>query len=665
MSLEQSPVEPVHDPRSPAYRGASRQTVDQGHNEGYGAGSLLALAFGALGVVYGDIGTSPLYTLKECFSGRHGVTATPQNVIGVLSLIFWALALVVTRKYLWYVLRAGNQDEGGAFALLALILNGGANREEPKGALRWLVLACLFGASSIAGEGIITPAISVLSAVEGIGVVTEALNAYVVPITVVILIGLFIIQPKGTGGIGKVFGPATFLWFASIAAFGLPWVMKHPELLAAVNPLHGINFFIHHGWHGFFVLGSVVLCITGGEALYADMGHFGRKPIRLAWAFVVWPALLINYFGQGAFLLEWGAAHPGVVPEASNGFHPFFMLVPRHWLVFEVIIATVATVVASQALISGIFSMGQQAQALGYMPRLTIRHTNAGAPGQIYVPELNWSLMMACIALVIGFRSSSALAAAYGFAVTTAMTITSVLFYAVARRRWEWSKLRAGLISGSFLLVDVPFWATNIPKFLAGAWIPLVMGAAVFAVMTTWWRGRQQLRAYFDQYQTPWSSLRDDLAQGLVMRTPACAVFMTANPDPEGIPLVLMHHVRRWRVLPKDVFILTVEVVNRPFHTGDRLRVIEMEHGFVRVIFTFGFMEDTRVVDALMSERFAELSRNWTYVLGREDVSPGRKTMPAWRVALFRVLLRVAPSVRQQYGLKAGNVTTQEECIEM
>ncbi|MFI5290982.1 MAG: potassium transporter Kup, partial [Polyangia bacterium] len=410
-----------------------------------------------LGIVYGDIGTSPLYAVKECFSAEHGLEVTPENVLGILSLILWALFLVIVIKYMVFVMRADNEGEGGILALFALV-----NPRNPTQQRRrtWILLMLgLFGAALLYGDGIITPAISVLSAVEGLGVATHAFDSYVVPITVAILVGLFFMQKRGTHRVGVVFGPLMLLWFVAIAAIAIPAIVRSPSVLWAINPVHGVRFLIHNGMRGFLVLGAVVLAITGGEALYADMGHFGPRPIRAAWFAIVMPAIMCNYLGQGALLIEHGR---GI---ASN---PFYGLAEGWMLYPMVVIATVATVIASQALISGAFSLTQQAVQLGYWPRVRIVHTSGAAAGQIYIPEINWALMVACVALVLGFRASSNLAAAYGIAVTGTMTITSILFFVVARRRWKWSLLKAGSLVTLFLIGDVAFLIANLNKIASG-----------------------------------------------------------------------------------------------------------------------------------------------------------------------------------------------------
>ena len=439
---------------------------------------LAGLSLAALGVVYGDIGTSPLYALKECFSPVYGLAPTPAAVLGVLSLIVWALILVVSVKYVVFVLRLDNRGEGGTLALLALILQTHRTPETGRRRAVFVMLA-LFGTALLYGEGVITPAISVLGAVEGLEIAAPGLRGWIVPIAGGILAALFLFQRRGTAGVGAVFGPAMAVWFATIGALGAVEVVRSPGVLAALNPAHAVRFFVDHGATGFLVLGAVVLVVTGVEALYADLGHFGRRPIRLVWFGVVLPALLLNYFGQGALLLR--------VPEAVQ--NPFFLLAPGPLLYPLVVVATVAAVIASQALISGAFSITQQAVALRYWPRVTIVHTSRSELGQIYVPGVNAALMVGCLALVLTFGSASALASAYGIAVTGAMTITTTLFYAIARHRWGWSRLQAGSLAGAFLIVDLAFLGANLVKVDDGGWVPLVLAGVVFLLMTTWNRG--------------------------------------------------------------------------------------------------------------------------------------------------------------------------------
>src|SRR5947199_1225896 len=457
-----------------------------------------ALSLAALGVVYGDIGTSPLYAIKECFAPHRGLPPMPANVLGILSLVLWSLLVVIVLKYLSFIMQAHNRGEGGILALMALL--GPAVGRTPA-----LISVGLFGAALLYGDGVITPAISVLSAMEGLKVATPRLVEYVVPATVVILAALFLVQRRGTARVGALFGPVTLVWFVTIAAVGVPWIAAQPAVLAAVNPLHAVRFLARHGFNGFLLLGAVVLCITGGEALYADMGHFGARPIRLAWYGVVMPALVLNYFGQGAFLLDkCHAVLDGPCRAAVAA--PFYALVPGWFVLPMVVIAAVATVVASQALISGAFSLTQQAVQLGFVPRMKIVHTSATTEGQIYIPVVNGLLTVACVALVMVAANSSNLASAYGIAVTGTMSITSVLFYAVARRCWCWPVWRAAGLVGVFLVVDLAFFAANLAKILHGGWFPMLAAGGVFAVMSTWrfgasWRARElaKLHMPFDE----------------------------------------------------------------------------------------------------------------------------------------------------------------------
>jgi KUP system potassium uptake protein len=633
-------------------------THGHGHDEG-GTGALLKLAVGALGVVYGDIGTSPLYAVKECFSRTHGVAPTHENVLGILSLISWSLIFVIVVKYISFILRADNQGEGGTLALLALV----TGRPEASGGARSkrravLVVLGLFGASLLFGEGIITPAISVLSAVEGLEVATTSVHPYVVPATVVILLGLFSAQKRGTEGIAAVFGPATLVWFLSIAAAGIPWIARHPEVLHALNPIHGMYFFLNNGRHGFLLLGSVVLCITGGEALYADMGHIGRKPIRWAWYAVVFPALLCNYFGQGAVLLE--------QPEAVRD-NPFFGLISG-WMVYPMVgIATVATVVASQALISGAFSLTQQAVQLGYCPRVTIVHTSGKAEGQIYIPEINRLLMVACIALVLVFRESSALAAAYGIAVTGTMSITSVLFFQLTRQRgWPlWQSV--GLVA-AFLTFDLTFLSANVVKIADGGWFPLTVAMILFAVMTTWKTGRRSLGSHILANTLPMELFMNDVVATKPHRVTGTAVFMTSNP--EGAPPVLLHHVKHNKVLHEKVIILSVQTRHVPEVRGaERIRVKELGEGFWQVVASYGFMEMPNVVDALRACAPLGLDidpQGASFYLGRETLlTTGRAGMAPWRKVLFAFLSRNARPANMFFSIPPNRVVELGTQIEL
>ena len=640
--------------------GVADTATQRGH-VGHGKSDLWRLALGAVGVVYGDIGTSPLYAIKECVTVPYGVAPTADNVLGVLSLVFWALTLVVSIKYLAFVMRADNAGEGGVLALLALVAAPRASSPgAPSSRRRHLLLMLgLFGAALLYGDGVITPAISVLSAVEGLAVATTACAPYVIPITCVILVALFAIQRRGTGGIGAVFGPVTLAWFAAIAAIGLPWILRHPEILRAVNPIYGVRFFARHGRHGFLVLGSVVLCITGGEALYADMGHFGPRAIRTAWGLCVFPALLINYFGQGALLLE----HP-----AAAGANPFYAMVPPSMLFPMVLLATAATVVASQALISGGYSLTRQAVQLGYLPRVTIVHTSGKTEGQIYIPEVNWALMIACVALVLGFRASSNLADAYGIAVTGTMAITSVLFYFVARERWHWSAARAGALLALFLSFDLAFFAACSAKILHGGWFPLAVAAGVFTVMVTWKRGRALLSTRIATETLPLEVFLDDVQSSKPFRVPGTAVFLTSTRG--GTPNVLLHHFKHNKVLHKQVVMLSVVTDAVPeVDPADSLHMEEIGDGFWTVEAHYGFMQSPDLMQALRVCRTRGLpliESDTSFYLGRETLlSLNGKGMAQWRKRLFRFLSRNSRSATDFFALPVNRVVEIGSQIEL
>ena len=634
-----------------------------------GNGAMVKLAIGALGVVYGDIGTSPLYAVKECFTQPHGVAVSHQNVLGILSLIFWSLMLVIVVKYLTFIMRADNDGEGGILALLALVSTpistsarasipppskAGGPSKMTRGAL---VLLGIFGAALLYGDGMITPAISVLSAIEGLGVATHALDSVVVPITCGILIGLFLVQKRGTAKIGAFFGPATFVWFLTIAAIGAPWIVRNPRVLLAINPWYAVRFFIEHGKHGFLVLASVVLCITGGEALYADMGHFGKKPIRWAWYCVALPALLLNYFGQGALLMSKGAVE-----------NPFYELVSG-WVLYPLVaIAAVATVVASQALISGAFSLTQQAVQLGYCPRVAIVHTSSQAEGQIYVPEVNNILMVACVALVLSFRESGNLAAAYGIAVTGTMSITSILFYYVARMRWGWSFGKAASLVALFLVFDLAFFLSNLTKFMHGGWFPVVIAVAVFTIMTTWKKGRAQLGRYMLFATLPLDAFMQDLDVVKPHRVKGTAVFMTSNP--EGVPPVLLHHFKHNKVLHEQVLLLSVLTAHVPAIDDEaRVKVTELGKGFYQVTATYGFTETPDVPVLLERCALQGLRTNQSdtsYFLGRETLlTSGRSGMARWRKILFAFLSRNARTATSFFQIPPNRVVEMGIQVEL
>jgi KUP system potassium uptake protein len=597
-----------------------------------GRRSLFPLTLTAIGVVYGDIGTSPLYAMRECFFGTHSVAPTHDNVLGVLSLIIYSLVLVISIKYIVIVMRADNQGEGGILALTAL-LRKRTDTPTPPGVL---VLLGIFGAALLYGDGMITPAITVLGAVEGLNVVTPLFNPYIVPAAVVILIGVFAIQQYGTHRVGRLFGPIMVLWFVVIAALGVSWIFREPVVLSAIDPTHGVRFFRQNGYHGFAVLGAVFLVVTGGEALYADMGHFGRRPIRVAWFSLVLPALLLNYFGQGALLIE----------NAKAAEQPFFLLAPS-WLLLPLVgIATAAAIIASQALISGVFSLTRQAIQLGYAPRLTVEHTSAHEMGQVYVPQTNWFVAVCTILIVIGFRSSSALAAAYGIAVTMTMVITAILLYVVARERWNWPLSAALVVTGLFLSIDLAFLGANLIKLFEGGWLPLVIAGIIFTLMTTWHGGRRIVARRLAARTIPLEDFMAAVKAKPPERVPGTAVFMTAQPS--GTPPALAHNLRYNKILHEHVIILMVTTSSTPHVADDdRVHVDSHGNGVYNMRVKYGFMEDPEVPQAL--ERAARAKQlpidfgDVTYFLGRETLivtkQPG---MALWREKLFALMARNA-----------------------
>ena len=638
--------------------------------------ALLKVAIGALGVVYGDIGTSPLYSIKECFSPHNdelgrvlpALELTRFNVLGILSLVFWSLVLVVVVKYLTFIMRADNGGEGGILALLALIIR----KKDGKPRTFVLVALGLFGAALLYGDGIITPAISVLSAVEGLGVkplagtgpVEEAnpvLARLVVPLTVLILIGLFTVQKRGTARVGALFGPAMVVWFISIAAVGLPPIIRQPAVLLAVSPSFAVQFLVVHKSLGFFVLGSVVLCITGGEALYADMGHFGPRPIKIAWYSLVLPSLMLNYFGQGAMLLS---------PNGARALiNPFYALAPT-WFHYPLVgIATLATVIASQALISGAYSLTQQAVQLGYSPRLTIRHTSGMAEGQIYIPEINYGLMVACVALVLGFKHSSDLAAAYGIAVTGTMSITTVLFYVVARERWGWSRGRALSLSALFLAIDLSFFAANTVKIAEGGWVPLGIATVVFTIMVTWKRGRMELGRAIAATTLPLKDFLEDLSRVNPHRVQGTAVFMTSNPD--AAPPVLLHHFKHNKTLHEQVVCLSIATHHVPDVPDDkRLELVrDLGQGVWQVRAAYGFMQRPNAIGilALCGDRgLVSNPGDTSFFLGRETlVITEKKGMAAWRKRLFAFLSRNAVPANAFFQIPPNRVVEFGAQIEL
>ena len=613
---------------------------------------LFVLSLGALGVVYGDIGTSPLYALRECFHGEYAVDVTPANVLGILSLVLWSLVLVISVKYLGFVLRADNRGEGGTLALVALAVP----RSAPKNTA-WLALLGLFGASLLYGDGMLTPAISVLAAVEGLEVITPALRPLVLPLTVAILLGLFSIQKRGTDRIGALFGPVVIAWFAAIAALGVHGIAVDPAVLQAISPHHAAHFFAHNGFHGFTVLAAVFLVVTGGEALYADMGHFGPRPIRLGWFVLALPALVLNYFGQGALLLS--------DPEAAS--NPFYRLAPEWAIIPLVALATLATVIASQALISGAFSLTHQAIQLGFAPRLAISHTSAEERGQIYVAPVNWMLAIAACALVLGFGSSSNLAAAYGMSVTANMAITTALLCVVAYTRWGWRRaaIALGLV---FLPIDLAFFGSNLLKLMHGGWFSLLVAAVVYALMSTWKRGREVLRERLEEAALPIDLFLPDLETSTLPRVPGTAVFMTG--DPAGTPLALLHNIKHNKVVHERTILLTLLTEDVPYVSEEeRITVKALDQGFCRVVARYGFMEVPDVPVLLEKTEFAGMRidpAQVSYFMGREQlISTGGSGMGRWREALFAYLARNAQSATTYFHVPPNRVVELGAQVEL
>ncbi len=595
---------------------------------------LLALAIGAIGVVYGDIGTSPLYTLKETFGEHGGVTPTHDNVLGVLSLVFWALVIVVSLKYATFIMRADNKGEGGIMSLTALAHRG--VRQSPR-ARWWVMLLGLFGASLFFGDGVITPAISVLSAVEGLEVAAPALERFVVPVTVLILIFLFSFQRGGTARVGAVFGPVMMVWFLALAGFGVLEIIHAPQVLLALSPHYAVRFFLEQGPVAFFALGSVVLAITGAEALYADMGHFGKSPIRRAWFSFVLPALMLNYMGQGALLLR--------DPQAAS--NPFYLLVPAPLLYPMIALATAATVIASQAVISGAFSVTREAIQLGYLPRMEVRHTSRETRGQIYLPWINRMLLVLTLAVVLGFRSSTNLAAAYGIAVVGTMVIDSILVMIVARRIWAWRRGTVFALGLGFLAVDLAFLLANVDKIEHGGWFPLVLGIVVFTVMTTWRRGRELVLREIKQSGLALKPFVTTIAEHPPLRVPGTAVFLTAQV--EAVPHALLHNLKHNKVLHERNVMLKVEWLETPTAEPDeRIEVKPLGDEFYILTLRYGFAEDPNVPDMLVRCEKAGLTfdmMDTTFFLSRESIiATDRPGMPLWRDKLFAFMARNAMS---------------------
>ncbi len=626
----------------------SDNAPQSGHGHVAVKAGLAATALAALGVVYGDIGTSPLYALKSCFSLHGGVTPTHDNVLGLLSLIFWSLILVVSVKYIALVMRADNRGEGGILSLLALAVPERA-QNSPR---RWIWLLTALGvcgAAFLYGEGLITPAISVLSAVEGLEVAAPTLKPYVIPVTIMLLIALFSVQRVGTGSVGSVFGYVMVVWFTVIAALGVFHILKSPEVFRAVNPFYAWQFLKTNGLVGFHQLGAVFLVLTGVEALYADMGHFGKKPIRAAWFTFVLPALFLNYLGQGALVLN--------DPEAAS--NPFFRMAPEWALYPLVFLASAAAIIASQALISGAYSLTMQAMQLGYLPRMAIEHTSSSARGQIYIPWINWGLLIGCIALVLGFRNSDNLAAAYGLSVVLTMSITTILLFVVSQRLWGWSLTRATLVCLFFFSVELVFLAANAAKIAHGGWFPLTIGAIGFTLMATWKTGRNRLRQRLINSLLPIEDFLKDVAESKPHRVPGTAIFLAGNPD--GTPAALTHNFKHNKIIHKRVILLTILTEEIPYvELERRVSVADLGEGFFRVIGRYGFMEEPDAQEILklckpLGLNFREMET--TFFLSRETIiASERRGLARWRKHLFALLSRNAQPANAYFRLPPNRV---------
>jgi KUP system potassium uptake protein len=611
------------------------------------------LALGALGVVYGDIGTSPLYALRECFYGPHAVEITHANILGVLSLIVWSLILIISVKYLAFVMRADNRGEGGILTLVSLL------RHDTGRARAFLIGLGLFGAALLYGDGMITPAISVLSAIEGLQVALPQIGMFVIPITIAVIFVLFMVQRHGTGGVGAIFGPLMLVWFVTIGALGLWQVVQQPSVLASIWPGHAISFFLRNGFEGFIVLGSVFLVVTGGEALYADMGHFGKRPIKYAWFWVVLPALLLNYFGQGALMFN----NPQAAAE-----HVFFRLAPGWFAVPLVVLATAAASIASQAVISGAFSLTRQAVQLGYSPRVQIEHTSAREIGQIYIPGINWVLMLATIGLVLAFRTSSALAAAYGIAVTSTMVITTILFSIVARERFGWKLHHALLFLAIFLVIDTAFFGANAMKLWQGGWVPLALAAFIYTLLSTWKHGRAILMERQRQRSLPLELFLADVAKHQQDRVAGTAIFMTGTA--EGVPPALLHNMKHNKVIHEQVILLTVVTRDIPHVAkAERLDVKQLSAGFYRVVAFYGFMEDPHIPDIMTLVRGQGIMMppmETTFFLGHDTlITTHDRGMALWRKKLFQVMARNARSATAFFGIPYNQVVELGAQIEL
>jgi len=628
-------------------------------SHGHGNQSFVRLALGAVGVVFGDIGTSPLYAFRETFAGHHTLDATPANVLGVLSLIFWSMMIVVTIKYVTIIMRADNKGEGGSLALLALISRSGSTKA------RWtkgLILLGVFATALFYGDSMITPAMSVLTAVEGLAVVNHHFGSFVIPIAVGILVGLFAIQSRGVGKVGLLFGPIMLLYFLVLAVLGVVNIMAAPGVFAALNPYYAFRFFVDDGIRAFLAMGSVVLAVTGAEALYADMGHFGRRPIGMSWLVFVLPALMLNYLGQGAMFLS---ASPENLRHIIH--NPFFLMAPENVRLPLVILATLATVIASQAVISGAFSVTQQAIQLGFMPRLRIEHTSASSAGQIYIPAVNWALMIMVMLLVLFFRTSSNLAAAYGIAVSGAMLIDTCLIAVVLFTLWKWNKIVAGLAVAAFFMVDGAYFAANMTKVPDGGWFPLLMGFIIFTLLTTWARGRGLMIERMREAAIPVPVFIKS-AVNSATRVPGTAVFMTSSAG--GVPHALLHNLKHNKVLHERVILLTVKIEDVPYVDPiKRIWFEDLEAGFFRLVVRYGFMEepDVPAALALATECGAKFKMmDTSFFLARQTlIASARPGMAIWREKLFAWMLRNAESAMEFFRLPTNRVVELGSQVEI
>jgi len=642
----------THSTGSSESEASSCQLTDHHH------GSQIAMTIAALGVVFGDIGTSPLYAIKECFHGIHAIEITSGNILGVMSLVFWSLLMMVSVKYLTFIMRADNNGEGGIFALAAMIIAGHRRQGRSVKSVAFLTIMAVFGASLLYGDGIITPAISVLSAVEGLNVATSAAEPLIIPLTCLILLLLFMVQNQGTGRIGRVFGVIMTVWFTSLAALGAWWVAKNPAILAALNPAYAISFFAQNGLHGFVVLGSVVMCITGGEALYADMGHFGARPIRISWYSLVFPALVCNYAGQCALLLD----HPELAAS------PFFSMVPEVLLYPMVALSTLATVIASQAMITGVFSLTHQAVQLGFFPRVRIVHTSGDTKGQIYVPLINTLMMLGCIALVLSFKSSSGLAGAYGIAVTSTMAITTILYAYVTRTLWHWPLWKTVVLGCGLFFFDFAYLGANLLKIFDGGWLTLMLAGLMALVMITWRDGRAVLGKRISDAMIPVEVLLKDLNVDPPHRTPGTGIFLAVSKA--GTPLTLVHHLRHNQTLPEQVVLLTISSSDLPYISPcDRLEIQHLGLNFYRLVAEYGFMETPSVPDIfqLAADKGLNLDMydSWFFT-GRETLlNTGSAPMARWRKTLFAFLSRNAWNASPYFSIPAERVVELGRQVEL